>query len=137
MLAPSIRPARNGEDKRHGHVGGVFRQHVRRVGDSDALACGGVDVDVIDAVGKACDQFQLRSGLFDQRCIDPVGEGRNEHVGALHRCHEFRLAARRVVDVELGVEQLAHARFNDIRQFAGDVDLGLFLVCHRCLPSPC
>ena len=29
-------PARHREDQRHGHVGGVFGEHARRVGDGDA-----------------------------------------------------------------------------------------------------
>src|SRR3546814_1939908 len=50
-------PARSGQDQRHGHVGSVFRQYVRRVGDSDTLLRRRIDIDVIGAVGKACNQL--------------------------------------------------------------------------------
>lgn len=129
-------PARHREDQRHGHVGRVLGQDVRRVGDGYALACGRIHIDVVDAVREGGNQLQLRPGLLDQRRIDPVRHRRHEHVGPLDRGDQLRLAARRVIDVQLRVEELTHPGFDDIRQFAGDVDRWLFLACHCCERRP-
>ena len=98
-----------------------------RVGDGDALAGGRLDIDVIDAVGEAGDQLELRSGLVDQRGIDPVGDGRHQHIGAAHGGDSSSRLRGAIVDIQLGIEQLAHAGLDDVGQFAGDVDPRSFL----------
>ena len=52
--------------------------------------------------------------------VDPVGDGRNQHVGGPHRLGEVGLAHRLVVVVEPGVEQLAHPRFDALGQLSCD-----------------
>ncbi len=120
--------ARDGEDERHGHVGGVFGQRIRRVRHRDALAGSCLDIDIVDAIGKAGDQLQLRPGLLDQRGIDSVGHRWHQNVGALHGGDQFRLRAGAVIEIEFGVEKLAHARLDGLGQLARDVDLGLFFL---------
>ena len=74
-------PARHRQDQRHGHVGGVFGQHARRIGDGDAALDGGGDVDIVDAVAEIGDQLELLAGLAEHRGVDPVGDRRHQHVG--------------------------------------------------------
>ena len=130
-------PARHREDQRHGHVGGVLGQHARRVGDGDAALQGGGDVDIVDAVAEIGDQLQLLAGL----ARSAAASMRSVTVGTstsavLQRLDEFGLAHRLVVDVEPGVEQFAHARFDAVRQFARD-DHERFLPGHplSCPPA--
>ncbi len=85
---------------------------------------------------KGGNELQLRPGLLDQSRIDPVRHRRHEHVGPFDRGDQLRLAARRVIAVQLRVEELTHPGFDDIRQFAGDVDRWFFLACHCCERRP-
>ena len=55
-------PAGDGHDQGHGHVGGVFGEHARGVGDHDAARVGGVDVDVVHAGAEVGDDPQPRTG---------------------------------------------------------------------------
>ncbi len=114
--------ARHGEDQRHGHVGRVLGEHARRVGHGDGPVARRIEVDVVDARSEVGDEAKLRTCLRDDRAIDAVGDGRHEDVGDLGRLHELRLRHRLVVDIELGVEELAHACFDDVRQLARDDD---------------
>ncbi len=50
---------------------------------------------------KLAISFQLRSGLFDQRLVDPVGHRRHQHVGVLNGFQKRLAAAWHVVDVKL------------------------------------
>ena len=52
---------------------------------------GGGDVDIVDAVAEIGDQLELLAGLAEHRGVDPVGDGRHQHVGGLHRLGEFGL----------------------------------------------
>ena len=126
-------PARHGENQPHRHVGRVFGQHVRRVGDGDAFLAGRSDVDVVDAVAEIGDQLEVFAGSGDQRLVYPVGDGRHQHVGFLHRRRQLLARHRLVVDVQARVEQLAHARLDRVRQFARDDDERLFLAGHSSL----
>jgi hypothetical protein len=115
-------PPRHGEDQRHGHVGGVFGKHARRIGDRDAARERGGDVDIVDAVAEIGDELEVRAGLRQHGGIDAVGHGRDEHVGGFDRLHELGLRKRAIVDVQPCVEQLAHARLDVIGQAPGDDD---------------
>ena len=86
-------------------------------------------VDIVDAVAEIGDQLQVRPGLGEERGVDLVGHGRHQHVGGLHRLDQLGRRQRLVVDVEPGVEELAHARLDHVRQAAGDDDDRSFL--HR------
>ena len=79
---------------------------------------GGGDVDVVDAGAEVGDQLQLLAGRGDDAGVDAVGDGRHQHVGARHRRGQARRRQRRVVEIELGVEQLAHPRLHRIGEFA-------------------
>ena len=97
-------PPRHRENERHGHVGGVFGQHARRVGDGDAALERGRDVDIVDAVSEIGDQLQPVAELGERRGVDPVGHRRHQHVGAFGGGDQFGLAHRLVVEIELRVE---------------------------------
>ena len=101
-------PARHGDDQRHGHVGGVLGEHARRVGDGDAATKRRGDVDIVDAIAEIGDQLQVVAGLGDHVGVDPVGDGRHQHVGVLHRLDQSRPGSSAVVEIEARVEQLAH-----------------------------
>ncbi len=125
-------PARDGEDERHGHVGGVLGEDARRVGDSDAAVAGRVEVDVVDAGAEVGDEAKLRAGLGNHGAIDAVRDGGDQHVGDFQGFGDLALRQGRVIDVEPGVEQLAHAGLDDIGQLARDNDDRL---CGRCSAS--
>jgi hypothetical protein len=127
---PLRQPAHDGADQRHGHVGRVLGQHVRRVGHGDAARGGGRHVDLVDAVAEIGDQPELRPGLGDQRLVDAVGHRGHEHVGLLHGGDQLGLGHGMVVDVEARVEQLAHARLDRVRQLARDDDEGFLPARH-------
>ena len=128
--------ARDGENERHRHIRCVLGQDAWRVGDGDAAFGGGGDVDVVDAIAEIGDQLHLLAGKANQLRVDAVGDGRNQHVGGGERSCEFAPRHRLVVDVEPGVEQFAHARFDDVGQFARD-DHERFLPGHplSCPPA--
>ena len=78
-------PARHRQDQRHGHVGGVFGQNLRRVGHGDAARMRRDDVDIVDAVAEIGDQSQLAVGLLENLLGDLVGNGRHQNIGGAHR----------------------------------------------------
>ncbi len=84
---------------------------------------------------KLAISLRFVAGLGDQRRVDPVGDGRHQHVGFLDRRDQLRLRHRPVVDIQPRVEQFAHAGFDRIRQLARDDDERLFLACH-CFLEP-
>ena len=81
---------------------------------------------------KLAISLSCRPGLLEHRGVDAVGDGRHQHVGGLHRLGELGLAHRLVVEVEPRVEQLAHARFDAVRQLARDDDQRFFGLRHAC-----
>jgi len=123
-------PARHREDERHGHVGGVLGQDARRIGHSDAALERGRHVDMIDAVAEIGDQLQAFARMAEYRPVDLVGHCRHHDVGDFGDLGEVRRAHRLVVDIEADVEQLAHARFDGVRQLAGDHHQRLLARCH-------
>ena len=127
---PFSEPPRHREDQRHRHVGGVFGQHARGIGDDDAALMRRDNVDIVDAVAEIGDQLEPAPGLLDHLGVDLVGDCRHQHVGALRGLGEFSLGHRPVVGVELDLEQLAHAGFDAVRQLAGNDDQGLFAFRH-------
>ena len=62
LLRTFDQPPRHGEDKRHRHVGGIFGQDARRVGNGDAALERGFDVDVVHAIAEIRDQLEIRPG---------------------------------------------------------------------------
>ena len=60
-------PPRHHQDQRHGHVGGVLGEDVRRIGHGDAVLDRGSDVDIIDAVAEIRDQLEPVAGLAPGR----------------------------------------------------------------------
>jgi hypothetical protein len=94
---------------------------------------GGHDVDIVDAVAEIGDHLELAVRLLDEIFGDLVGDGRHQHVGGAYRFGDLRLAHRRVIEIELRVEQLAHAGLYRVGQFAGDDDERLLLNRHVLL----
>jgi hypothetical protein len=126
-------PPRHGEDQRHGHVGGVFGQNLRRVGHGDAARMRRRDVDIVDAVAEIGDHAQLAVGVFEDRFADHVGDSRHQYVGAADRLGDLFRRHRRIVEVQPRVEQLAHPGLDRVRQLAGNDDEGFFLNRHVLL----
>ena len=89
------------------------------------------DVDIVDAVAEIGDQLEPLAGLAraPRASIWSVTVGTSTSA-LLHRLGELGLAHRLVVEVEARVEQLAHARFDAVRQPAGDHDQGLLAAGH-------
>ena len=107
-----------GEDQGHGHVRRVFGQDTRRIGDDDRAFIRGIQIDIVDPRTEGGDQLEPFASLFDQRRVDPVGYRRDQHVGLLHRRHNFGARHRRVVQIETHFEQFHHPRFDRIGEFA-------------------
>ena len=120
--------ARHGQDQRHGHVGGVFGQDARRVGDGDAARHRGLDIDIVDAGAEIGDQLATgrRPAAMTALSMRSVTVGTSTSA-CLHRLDQLGLAHRLVVGVEPGVEQLPHPRLDHVGQFAGDDHQGLAL----------
>ena len=87
---------------------------------------GGRHVDIVDAVAEIGDELQLLAGLARgvRRRSDRSRSERSRR--RPHGLGELDLAHRLVVEIEPCVEQLAHAGFDDVRQFAGDDNERLF-----------
>ena len=67
---------------------------------------------MVDAVAEIGDQLQVLAGLGDHAGVDRVGDGRDENVRLAQNLDDLGFRHRLVVEVELGVEQLAHARLD-------------------------
>jgi hypothetical protein len=106
--APSI-SRRHRENQRHGHVGGIFGQDLRRIGHGDAARMRGDDIDIVDAVAEIGDQLQPAFGLLEQFFGDLVGDGRHQHVGGADGIGDLLGGQRRIVEIEPCVEQFTHA----------------------------
>ena len=80
---------------------------------------------MVDAGAEAGDQLQLRPRRVDHVAVDPVGDGRDQHVGLRHRGLQLLPVHRPVVEVQPGAEQLHHPRLDHVGQLAGDDHQGL------------
>ena len=130
---PFREPARHRQDQRHGHIGGVFRQYARCVGDDDAAVARCIEIYVVHAGTKIRDQLELRSGLGNQGAIDLVRDSGNQDLRDLDRLGEFGPAHGSIVEVDACVEQLPHAGFHGFRQLACDDDQRFLGGCrHGC-----
>ena len=108
------------QHKGHGHVGGVFGQNVRGVGDGNATLTGAGQINMINAGAVVGDQAQIIPGVRQNFCINPIRNGGNQDVGLLDRLNQISLGHRRVIQIKMNVEQLHHACFNAIWKFAGN-----------------
>ncbi len=90
-------------------------------------------VDIVDAVAEIGDQLQLHIRLLENVFGDLVGDGRHQDVGAAYRFGDLLRRHRRVVEIEPGVEQLAHPGLDRVRELAGDDDKRFFLNRHLLL----
>ena len=79
---------------------------------------------------KLAISFSRSPDWREHRGVDPVGDRRHQHVGAFRGRDEFGLAHRLVVEIELRVEQFAHADFDAVGQLAGHDDQGLLAGRH-------
>ena len=120
-------PARDREDQRHGHVGSIVGEHARRVGDHDLARTGRVKVDMLDPRAEVGDQLEPLARPFDQRGVDPVGDGRDQDVAIRHRGSQFVARHGVIVGVESGVVKFRHSCFDRGEQAAGDDDAGTAL----------
>ena len=77
---------------------------------------------MVNAVAIIGDQLELVSGLAQHRGVDAVGHRGHQHVGALYGVGELCGRHGLVIEVELSVEEFAHARLDAIRKLARDDD---------------
>ncbi len=84
-------------------------------------------IDIVDAVAEIGDQLNLALGLLEQLFVDQVGDGGHQDIGRTHGIGDLLVGQRRIVEIELRVEQLAHAGLDRVRQFARDDNERLFL----------
>ena len=111
--------AADGQDQAHGQVGGVLGQDARCIGDDDPARHGRVDVDMVHARAEVGDHLQLVARAVDQVGVDDVGDGGHQNLGALDGGLQGGAVHRLVLQVQLGVEQLAHPRFDRVGQASG------------------
>src|SRR5439155_16826825 len=69
------------------------------------------------------------------RGVDAVGHRGHQHVGALYGVGELCGCHGLVIEVELSVEEFAHARLDAIRKLARDDDYRFFALRHDFRPS--
>ncbi len=122
--------ARDGEDQCHRHVGRIFRQDIRRIGDGDAFFRGAsmsmwsVPLEKL-AISFSCAPASAISAASIRSVT--VGTRTSADFTSLD---QFFARAWPVVDVEFGLEEFAHARFHGIGQLPRDIDLGSLPVGH-------
>jgi len=109
----------DGENQAHGQVGSVFGQHAGGVGDDQAAADRRLDVDVVHPGTEVGDHLQLFAGPGDQLRVEAVSDGRHQHLGPQQGLSQGGAVKRAVGEVQLGIEQLAHAGLDRVRQAAG------------------
>ena len=117
---------RHGENQRHGHVGGILGEDARRIGDGDAPFDGGGHIDIVHPIAEIGDELQPLPRLFDERAVDPVGDGGHKDIGCRHGGGEIRRAHGGVRFIEARLEQLAHPGLDDLGEFSGDDDERFF-----------
>lgn len=83
------------------------------------------------AVAEIGDQLEPALGLVEHRLVDLVGDGGHQDVGRAHGVGELLLSHRLVVEIEPGIEQLAHPRLDAVRQLARDDNQRLLSDRHR------
>jgi hypothetical protein len=126
-MMPSLLPQMRWHDQRHGHVGRIFGEHARGVGDSDAASHRRLDIDIVDTGAEIGDEFEPIARLADHCLVDAVGNGRDQDLGLLDRLDQLGAAEGVVVRVEPGIEQLHHPGLDHVRELAGDDDQGFAL----------
>ena len=82
---------------------------------------------------KLAINFSLAVGLLEKLFGDFVGDGGNQHIGGADGFGDLFRRQRRVVEIEPGVEQLAHPGLDRVRKLARDDDERLFLDRHILL----
>ena len=107
------------QDQGHGQIRRVLGQDARRIGHDQAAAHSRVDIDVIHTRAEIGDHLQLVAGRGDQGAVDGVGNGRDQHIGPLHRRLQRSAVHGSVGQIQFGVEQFAHARFDCVGQPSG------------------
>jgi hypothetical protein len=127
MMPRRLPPARHGQEQRHGHVGGIFGQNLGRVGDHDAARNRGRHIDIVDAVAEIRNQLEADVWLAEKFGGDLVGHGRHQNICGANSFGELCRGHRCVIEIEPGIEKLAHARFGAVRQLARDHHQRLFL----------
>ncbi len=80
---------------------------------------------MVEAVAEIGDQLEPVPGFAEDGGVDVVRHRGHQHIGHRHRLGEIGLAHRHVVKVQAGIEQLAHACLDNVRQLAGDDHQGL------------
>ncbi len=79
----------------------------------------------------------LHSGSLRSCFGDFVGDGGHQHIGGPYRLGDLFLTHRRVVEIEPGVEQLAHPGLDRVRQLARDNNERFSLSRHFLLSRVC
>ncbi len=81
--------------------------------------CSAVVTSILSTpLPKLAISFSLSPDWASTEASMPVGHGRHQNVGGLHRLDQLRLRHRHVVEVQPRIEQFAHARFDALRQLA-------------------
>jgi hypothetical protein len=74
---------------------------------------------MVHARAEVGDHLQLLAGAVDQGRVDLVGDGGHQNLGPLNGGFERRTVHGRVLEVQLGVEKLAHTGLDRIREASG------------------
>ena len=72
-------------------------------------------IDIVDTIAEIGDQTKVLARLRQNAGVDPVGDGRHQHIGGFDGFNQIGLGKGRVGDIKLRIEQFAHPRFDDIR----------------------
>lgn len=107
---------RHRQHQRNRHVSSVVGGDVRRVRHDDAPLTCCCQVHVVDSRPVMGDQLEPPAGPGENAGVDPVGDGRYEHLAALDGVDQFGAGHRRVVVAKLGMKKLRHPRLDALRQ---------------------
>ncbi len=72
----------DGENQRHGHVGGIVGEHARRIGDGDAAFCRSHSTSILSTpLPKLAISLRRGPAGLDHGRINAIGNGGDQHVG--------------------------------------------------------
>jgi len=122
QLLPFHQTAGNRQDKRHGHISGVFGQHIWGIGHNDATFAGDGEINMVHAGAKTGDHFQAVASRIQYVFVNLVGYSWDQNFRARNRIQHLVAGKSLINQVQLTIKQLHHPGFNEIaHQLANDL----------------
>ena len=107
------------EKQRHGEIRRAVGQHIRRVGDCNAVFARRLEINVVEAHTEACNDLHPRLWSKKVRRYG-IGDGCAQRIGTLKRNSQLFVRERVIVYVESDFKLLAQYRFHVFRPAPGN-----------------